>query len=875
MEADCHSLSVVTEPVNNQETLAAIAVSSRALAQAIERNPALLGDPDQLESLPDRLRATLIAIAGDDLTGRIEMEEATARYSDAIDRLVTDALETAVESTTEKHPLAPKVPFTVVAMGKWGARELNYYSDLDVVFVHEPLPGEEHQSRAAALAIASRLVAILSSPTFDGPMLQVDTDLRPEGAMGPLSRSLESYTTYYDKWAEAWELQALLKARPAAGNPALGEGFDELAKRVVWETGLTVDALRSIRQIKIQTEERASRDDIKRSPGGIRDIEFTIQLLQLVHGRFDSDLRVRSTLAAIRELGSHGYIEDDEAARLLVSYTFLRDVEHRIQLWDLQQTHRLPPSTEARERIGRSLGFSDNPERELTGRLTEIKADVRSLHERLYFRPILDSLVGVPSAQLDRQEATLRLEALGFRDVAAASKALENMTAGLSRRSRVMHQVLPLMLDWLSQSPDPDLGLDQLRVLLSHTPDHSELVRLLQNNPLAGERLCLLLGTGHLLGDLMDRIPEFIPRLADDSRIRQIRAGDDVTHRLRVLLASRPEEDVQIGTIRRFVRRRQLRIAARDVLGEGSTEATIRALTETADAAVEGALYVLEGEAPSAFAIIAMGKWGGRELSYGSDLDVMYVFDGELERAAALTIASEMDRVLSQPSRHGPAYELDAELRPEGRKGAMARSFASFERYYSEWVEPWELLALVRARPATGDPQLCEAFSELMGSTLWGQPISDSMTHEVRRIKARVESERIPPGEDPDFHLKLGPGGQSDIEFVTQMLQLRHGHLISDLRVTGTFQALVALRNAEILNASDFNALHDSYLFCTRVRLRLHLQSGRVTNSLPTDAASTARLAASLGFDRTAELREQYRRYTRRARRSFEHLFYE
>ncbi len=409
---------------------------------------------------------------------------------------------------------------------------------------------------------------------------------------------------------------------------------------------------------------------------------------------------------------------------------------------------------------------------------------------------------------------------------------------------------------------------------MSNTSDHSELVRLLQNNPLAGQRLCLLLGTGRLLGELMDRIPEFIPRLADDSRIRQIRGGGEVTARLLALLDSRPDEDAQIGTIRRFVRRRKLRIAARDVLEEGSTKVTLRGLADSADAAVSGGLHVLVGDEAPGFVVVAMGKWGGHELSYGSDLDVMYVFDDNLSRSAALNIASNLDRVLSQPSHHGPAYELDAELRPEGRKGPMARSFKSFERYYSEWAEPWEMLALVKARPACGDAELRSEFAKLLTSTLWEQAIPESMAHEIRRTKARVEAERLPPGEDPDFHLKLGPGGLSDVEFLTQLLQLQHGHNIPEMRVTGTFDALEELRIAGVLEADDHDALHASYLFCTRVRLRLHLQSGRLTNSLPTDPDATARLANSLGFDRTAELREQYRRYTRKARRTFETLFF-
>lgn len=853
----------------------AIAAGSRALSTALTKHPGLIDGAEDDDSVSLQVRAALIDLAGDDLAGATTMQDATAHYSRRIDSILEENLASARAAVADRHPAAETLPFAVVAMGKWGAFELNYYSDIDLVFVHGPVPGMESASRSAALALASKLVSSLSSPTFDGSALQVDADLRPEGTMGPLSRTIDSYESYYERWGEAWELQALLKARPVAGDLDLGRRFREMADRIIWEQGLDVDALRSIRLLKTQAEESAAAADLKRSRGGIRDIEFTVQLLQLVHGRFDEDLRVTSTLDAIEALGSHGYIEEDDADRLADAYRFLRDVEHRVQLWDLQQTHSVPESAEARERIGRSLGFHVDPATALDTRIGEVKREVRDLHERLYFRPILDSLVGLPSARLDPADAALRLEALGFHDVVAATTAFAELTAGLSRKSRVMLQTLPLMLDWLSQSPDPDLGLSQLRLLLAHTPGHGALVSLLQTNPVAGEHLCRLLGTGRLLGDLIDRIPEFIPRLADDSRLDGIRDADAATARLLGLLDSRPDPETKIGTIRRFVRRRKLRIAARDVLGEAPTEMTLRSLSDSADAAITGALHMLTDGDPSGFGVVSMGKWGGYELSYGSDLDLMYVFADDGDREGALQLATDLGRVLSEPSRHGEAYELDAELRPEGRKGPLARSLDGFRRYYSEWVEPWEILALVKARPVAGDPAVIEAFEDLLAPVIWRDSLPDSVTREIRSIKARMESERIPPGEDPDFHLKLGPGGLSDVEFVTQLLQLRHGGHNESLRVPGTLTALRSLRDHEILGAPDFNALIDAYLFCTRARLRLHLQRGQVSNSLPTDPDDTARLAASLGFDRTGELREQYRRYTRRARRTFERLFYD
>ncbi len=853
----------------------AIVGTSRALSQTVARYPSLLRGVAPKPTVTLRVRAALASIAGDDMANRIDLVEATALFSDEIDQIVSDALDDSRHEIAARHPIALELPFSVVAMGKWGARELNYSSDIDLIFVHDNVDGEENESRVAALALAARLKSFLSSPTSDGPGLEVDADLRPEGAMGPLSRSLEGYTRYYSQWGEAWELQALLKARPAAGDPELGDRFIELARKVIWEGGLDVEALRNIRMLKEIVEVGADPRDVKRARGGIRDIEFSLQLLQLVHGRLDVDLRSRATLDALDALTDHGFIETDDHHRLTDAYRFLRNLEHRIQFWDLRQTHQVPDSLERRAQLGRALGLTVNPALELENRLAEVRAVVRDVHERLYFRPILEALVGSPSARLGVEQAALRLEALGFKDVNAARRALEELTSGLSRRSRAMDQVLPLMLDWLSLTPNPDLGLAQLRMVLANTPDHAALVTLLQTNPLAGERLCRLLGTSRLIGDLIDRIPEFVPRLANDQLLGEIRDRDQEASRLLGRLDSRLDLDSRIGTVRRFARRRKLRIAARDIVGDADIAATLGSLTDSADASVAGGIHIAAEGDPTGFGVVAMGKWGGGELSYGSDLDLIYVFDDEASREDAIRIATDLAKVLSEPSRHGEAYSLDAGLRPEGRQGPLARSLESYRRYYEEWAEPWEMLALVKARPAAGDEKLGSRFLEMVSGYLWQENLSAEFLRSIRDIKARVEKERIPAGEDADYHLKLGPGSISDIEFLTQLQQLRHGGANTRLRVPGTLHALQLLSEYQLLPAGDVRALSEAYLFCTRVRLRLHLQVGRAVDSLPTNPDDLRSLAASLGFERSSELRDEYRRVTRRARLVFESHFYE
>jgi len=852
-----------------------LAGASQALSQTVARHPGLLLGIAPDESVVLQVRAALATIAADDLSGSIDMTTATALFSDAVDDVVAGVMARSREQLAERHPIVSELPFSVIAMGKWGARELNYSSDIDLMFVHDNHEGDDTRSRSAAMALATMVKTALSAPNVDGLGLQVDADLRPEGSIGPLTRSLDSYSSYYSRWGEAWELQALLKSRPVAGDAGLGERFTAMVDHVIWEEGLDVEALRSIRRLKEQAESGASPSDIKRSRGGIRDVEFSVQLLQLVHGRLDPGLRSLGTLDALQALTDHGFVGDEDRALLSDAYGFLRDLEHRIQLWDLRQTHELPDDPERRAQLGRALGLGPDPARELERRLGEVRSIVRDVHERLYFRPILDALVGSPSARLGVEQAGLRLEALGFREVRAAQHALAELTSGLSRRSQAMDQVLPLMLDWLSLSPDPDLGLSQLRVVLANTPDHAALVTLLQVNPLAGERLCRLLGTSRLLGDLIDRIPEFVPRLADEQLLGQIRDREEETARLVGLLDSRPDTDAKVGTIRRMTRRRKLRIAARDILGQADTSATLRALTDSADAAMAGAMHVVtEGETPR-FCVIAMGKWGGGDLSYGSDLDLMYAFDDESRRDESFRIAAGLARVLSEPSRHGEAYSLDADLRPEGRKGPLARSMESYRRYYSQWAEPWEMLALVKARIAVGDPVLGAEWAEMVGEYLWRESLPTGFLRSIREIKARVENERIPSGEDPDYHLKLGRGSISDIEFLAQLLQMRHGAANPALRVPGTLDALELLAGHGLIEADELNSLAESYLFCTRTRLRLHLQVGRAVDSLPTDPDQLRSLAASLGFDRSSELREEYRRVTRRARRVFESRFYE
>jgi [glutamine synthetase] adenylyltransferase / [glutamine synthetase]-adenylyl-L-tyrosine phosphorylase len=451
-----------------------------------------------------------------------------------------------------------------------------------------------------------------------------------------------------------------------------------------------------------------------------------------------------------------------------------------------------------------------------------------------------------------------------------------------------MRQTLPLVLDWLSSSPDPDLGLNQLRVLVTSTTDNAPIVGLLRDDPVAAERLCRVLGDSMLVGRYIDRLPDLLPELGDDRRLGLAPDIDGLKTEVSGALALRPTWEQQLDGLRRFVRRHVLRVAARDLLGLADESQVGSELSAIADAATEAAVGLsrerLQLRYPSSvpFAVIAMGRWGGGELGYASDLDLLYVYD-VLEgddpveaREHALKLANLLGKALGGVRPEGIAYQVDAGLRPEGRAGPLARTLDSYVAYWERWAEPWELQSLIRARPVAGDAALAARFLAAAVPWVWPERLSADRVRAIRTMKARVERERIPPGEDPDFHLKLGPGGLVDVEFATQLIQQRHGGTIPELRNPGTFGALRAVATAGLLSAPEAVALEEAYRFCTRARNRLFLQTTQSRDSLPTDPAEAIRLGLSLGLldAPRASLREDYRRLTRRARRVVERRFY-
>jgi [glutamine synthetase] adenylyltransferase / [glutamine synthetase]-adenylyl-L-tyrosine phosphorylase len=844
----------------------AVLAASRSLAQLLQTDPDAIDVIDHLDrrppcdaTTPDAVlrwkRLEYLRIAARDLSGRDRLEEVGELLARMADDVFAAGWRIAATGANGADAIA------VVAMGKYGGRELNYASDVDVVFVGD---GDVR----APLELARRC-------------FRVDADLRPEGRNGPLVRSLEAYRSYWQRWAKTWEFQALLKARPAAGDPAVGATFAAAAEDALWSRPFGADELREVRGMKARAEGEMARRgltdrELKRGRGGIRDIEFAVQLLQLVHGRADPSVRSPTTLVALGVLARAGYIDAADAVRLADAYRFLRTVEHRLQLWDEAQVHAVPAGGQELERLARVCGYRGTETSDAVGLfladLRHHQATARSIHERLFFRPLLEAFSGVDTLTGAMSQAAIdqRLAAFGFAEAGRTSQALAELTRGLTRTSRLMHQFLPLLLEWLSESPDPDGGLLGLRTLATGAHRSEALVRMFRDAPDGGRRLCLLLGSSRLVASGLERHPELVADLADPEMPPAVTATG-LMEEISTTLRWRDAHE-RVTALGRFRQYQELRIAIRDLLGRDDVNAVAGGLTTLAQAVLAEALDVVLATTGVTLpiAVIAMGRFGGAELSYASDLDVMVVHDGRTDEqaAAAEQVAAELRRLVNGNTPSARLWVLDFDLRPEGRQGPLARSLGGYQQYYRRWAQTWERQALLRGRFAAGDAELGERFAEVAREFLARQVTGDD-EREIRRMKARIERERIPPTEDPDFHLKLGRGGLADVEWTVQLLQLRH----SLWDHPGTMAALRALGNAGYLDERDAEALSAAYEYCERARNRLYLVRGAPGDALPSRPDQLGKLARSLGTT-GPELREEYQRVTRRSRDVTERLFY-
>ncbi|WP_209326101.1 bifunctional [glutamine synthetase] adenylyltransferase/[glutamine synthetase]-adenylyl-L-tyrosine phosphorylase [Brevibacterium renqingii] len=920
--------------------LLAVMGTSEAMVDHLVRHPdslplLLAEDPFLLISTPAAsaasLRSELLASVGADpedpaprarLTGDEGIQALRRVYRDASLRLVADdvAAEAPVEivdqvmavlsdlaaaaldgalavARAELDPVA-EVGLAVIALGKTGARELNYVSDVDVVFVLDSSANDEQ--RHLATELAQRMRSILSDAGPEPALWEVDTALRPEGKAGALVRTLSEYEHYYADIAKNWEFQALLKARPVAGSAEVGQQFSEALLPLVWQAASRagfIDGIRSMRRRVVDLIPAAEAPrQIKLGRGGLRDVEFSAQMLQLVHGRTDEDIRTPNTLVALEELGEHGYIGQQDAAVFSNAYRFMRVVEHRVQMPRMMRNALIPDDEMKLRVLARSVFRSGSR----TGaRLEETRRDyakqVTRLHEQIFYRPILDAAVGVHGAVVDAhkrgsslQAAADRLHAFGYRDPHGALSHIKALTTGMSRTAMVIRQVLPALLDWFSDGVEPDRALLAFRRLSESLSSSGWFLKMLRDSGLAAKSVAEVLSLSGYATELLLRQPAAVAWL---DKYDNLAARDPEVLAAEVDGLLKRHGSAAVTPIRETYSRELLRIALRDVLDVGERAGVPGDLSDLMDLAVKGALRAVrldldEPETPGyEFVLIAMGRWGGREIGYFSDADVMYVYrplDDDLDSEAKAKLSKHVSKIALQLSSRLKANEsaqgvdLDADLRPEGKNGPLVRSYSSYQAYYAKWSQPWEAQALLRARPVAGDEPLIADFAALIDPLRYPPHMPQKAMTQVRTLKARMEDERLPRSGDKRRHLKLGRGSLSDVEWTVQLLQLEHAHALPGLRTTSTLEALQAATDVGCIPAEDAEQLAAAWRLATDVRSAVMLFRGRTAEALPVDHTELEATARLLGYPAGGghDLEDDYLRTTRHARSVMEQRFY-
>jgi len=779
----------------------------------------------------------------------------------------------------------------VIGMGKCGARELNYISDVDVIFVAEP-SGDIESSRAMEIAtkLVTRMMRIMDEVGNEPSLWQVDANLRPEGKSGALVRSLDSHQSYYERWAESWEFQALLKARPIAGDQALGADYISRIWPKVWESTVRENFVESVQKMRQRVTDHIPISEvdaqIKLGPGGLRDIEFTVQLLQLVHGRNDESIRVRDTLGALEALSNGSYIGRDDAERFSAHYRFLRLLEHRIQLSAMRRTHLMPTDERARRGIARAVALELTAEQLIT-RWEKVKLEVRDLHQQLFYRPLFSAVSGLSQEDLELTsvQAQDRLAAIGFGDTKGALAHISALTTGLSRRAAIQRQLLPVLLQWFAEGTDPDAALLAFRRLSEDLGDSHWYLRMLRDSSGAAKRMTQVFSTSRLATSLFEKMPEAAAWFDREDELEPDTL-ESLNAQFEAIVSRHEDAELAAASIRAIRRKETLRIgigAALGIIDLGRTSQGLTDLTESYLIAIQeiATKFLIEKHGPLCheLAIVAMGRFGGAELGFGSDADVIFVYrvlgeDVDKAQAEAEILVSEIRRLSADQSLE---FELDLDLRPEGKNGPIVRSVDSYAAYYKRWAGTWESQALLRARLISGEQAIASEFVELINYYRYPEVIEQAAIVEIRRIKARVEVERLPQGADPKRHLKLGRGSISDVEWLVQLFQLKYASANPQIQTPHTLPALEQMEVCGLINNSDARVLKEAWVLSSSIRSNAMLYLNKRTDVLPLDRQQLEGIARLNGYPRggASSLEQDYLAATRRGRAVFEKLFFD
>ncbi len=889
----------------------------------------------------------ILRIGSRDLCGLASLEEVTAELTDLAAATLQRAFEICNRLLAEEYgpprleseegPLAEEPEFTVLGMGKFGGRELNFSSDIDVIYFYTSDHGQTAGVADSAgqprnriplhkyyVRLAEWLTRAIGQVTEDGFVFRVDLRLRPEGNSGEMAHSLQAAEIYYESWGQSWERSAMLKARPVAGSKALGENLLQRLEPFIYRRHLDYAMIEDIKSMKKKidnslTREREGALNLKLGRGGIREIEFFIQALQLIYAGKNPDLRQRNSLKSLALLRQEDLVTQDEFEQLSEAYRFLRTVEHRIQVYMEQQTHNLPVRSSELRHLARRCGFEE--EQSFSETLDCHRDAVNGIFRDLFYtsEEELPSQVSPEVAFLFGPEADPAqskdiLEKNGFKHPESAYDSLQMLREGgrgrlTERARRELNRIVPLLFQEVLASPDPALALRHLeQFLIACRRARGTYYALLAENPAIIKTLVSLFATSNFLSHIFIQHPEILDSLVAGDHATIDKDAELLQAELDEQLALVDNYEERLDVLRRFRNEEFLRIALNDIQGNMAQGEIARQLSLVAETCLRQALtiaqeeliprygkpFCLEGDEashPAAFAVIGMGKLGGMELNYHSDLDIIFVFEGDGEtrpvagtdadRFKAQTnqqyfarLAQRIISVLTLMTREGALYQIDTRLRPSGNQGPLVTSLPSFRSYHNTSAAPWERQALLKARVVAGDAELARDLETLISEIVYDKPLPENLADEINRLRQRMEKE-LAKEDEQHRNIKTGHGGMVDVEFLVQYLQLRHGREHPSIRDRNTLAALQELQEKRLIRPNDGNLLASGYKFLRRLENKLRLVHDQSINELSAEPDYLAKLARYLGYSSPSGRPEQafldeYSEVTRDIRNLFE-----
>ncbi|MEE8574515.1 MAG: bifunctional [glutamate--ammonia ligase]-adenylyl-L-tyrosine phosphorylase/[glutamate--ammonia-ligase] adenylyltransferase [Thermodesulfobacteriota bacterium] len=884
-----------------------------------------------------------IRIGGRDLLGLADVREVTAELSDLASASLDVALRYELKGLKKSHgaPLyidengeEREAELTIIGMGKLGGRELNFSSDIDIIYIYstdgvsgDKAPGETTGAgdrRGSAISfnmffvkLAERVTSLINAVTEDGFVFRVDLDLRPEGRSGMIATSLDLAELYYESWGQCWERSAMIKARPVAGSVSLGEEFLKMIKPFVYRRSMDFTAIEEIKSMKEKIDLRLLKKgtdtvDVKLGAGGIREIEFFCQALQLIHGGKLPAIRERSTLKTIEALLIEGLLTRTEAIELTDSYIFLRNVEHRIQLVEGRQTHVIPARTAELTRLAAMMGTHVRAYEKGEGFMIDYKertARVYDIYRSLFYSAseelgagVVDEASPLFSPDITVDEAAPVFTSLGFTYTEAAFSHLRTVMSGkrLPPRGRVLlEKLVPYMLRRAALSPDPDKALTHLAAFITSIGARTTFFSLLSENLKVVDLLINIFGTSEFLSTTLIKQPGAIDHLLSRDITKPYKTTEEISRDLDEVLKEASGFEDSLDALRRFKNQEIFRIGVNDVLGELDTRGASEQISSLAEAALDGAYRISKNEVgkrygspqeEARFAVLGLGKLGSRELIYGSDLDIVFIYsvtskEGKEGSEATMTtegigikeigvheyfvkLGQKMISVLTLKTREGSVFEVDMRLRPSGSSGPLVLSERAFLSYQREKAEIWELQALTRVRAVAGDSDYGETLSSLLYGIVSSRGLSTSDIAEIIRIRRRMEDEIAKEGQGR-YNIKTGRGGIVDIEFLVQVMQLKYAGEYPELRTPYTMVSLGLLAGLGLIYEAEYNLLKEAYEFLRKIEIKLRIVHDRPEGSLSEgteELASLAKRARYDGDDPAGSLIKDYLDYTARVR---------